>query len=153
MNALQEKTSGCDAQEWRTNRMHWGCPAPRWVGFSKYLIINHFGPKLQSFLAPIQVGLQRQVYHFGPSFCKEYMPRWIRRVTIIFTFWWESWGSFCGEVYCEAVSPISTCFQVISSRSCMCGDKFGCNLKQVDSFHSLAVFDERKLQFSLFYFL
>ena len=25
MNTFQENTSGCDAQEWRTNRMHWGC--------------------------------------------------------------------------------------------------------------------------------
>ena len=67
------------------------------------------------------------------------MPRWIRRMTFIFIFWWDSWGSFCGEVYCGAVSPTSTCFQVISSRSCMCGDKFGCNLKQVDSKKTLTI--------------
>lgn len=68
--------------------------APRWVKFSKYLIINHFGPKLQSVLAPIQVGLQRQVHHFGPSFCKEYMPRWIRRMTFIFIFLMGFMGIF-----------------------------------------------------------
>ena len=138
MNTLQENTSGCDAQEWRTNRMHWGCLGSKMGPIFKMSHNKPLWPKT-AICPRSKWGLRENFTIFDIVFAKSTCQDGFGEWPLFSFFWWDSWGSFCGEVYCGAVSPTSTCFQVISSRSCICGDKFGCNLKQVDSKKTLTI--------------